>query len=101
MWIGSSLLVSQFEAYLAEQGIKCLLCRVNHAQTNGKLERFYGVNEQKPHQFRSIEEYIHWHSEIKPHMSLNWVAHETPVQAFQRKQPPKQEKIETMEPLVK
>jgi predicted aspartyl protease len=43
MWIGSSLLVSQFEAYLAEQGIKRLLCRVNHAQTKGKLERFYGV----------------------------------------------------------
>jgi putative transposase len=35
--------ISQFEAYLAEQGIKHILCRVNHPQTNGKLERFYGV----------------------------------------------------------
>jgi hypothetical protein len=39
--------ISQFEAYLAEHGIKHLLCRVNHPQTNGKLERFYGVYEQK------------------------------------------------------
>jgi putative transposase len=48
--------ISQFEAYLAEQGIKHILCRVNHPQTNGKLERFYGVYEQKRHQFRSIDE---------------------------------------------
>jgi len=46
--------VSQFEAYLADQGIKHILCRVNHPQTNGKPERFYGVYEQKRHQFKSI-----------------------------------------------
>jgi putative transposase len=93
--------VSQFEAYLAEQGIKHLLCRVNHPQTNGKLERFYGVYDQKRHQFKSIDEYVHWHNEIKPHMSLNWKTLETPIQAFQRKQPPRQERTETTEPLVK
>jgi len=40
-------------------------------ETNGKLERFYGVYDQKRHQFKSIDEYVHWHNEIKPHMSLN------------------------------
>ena len=79
--------ISQFEAYLAEQGIKHLICRVNHPQTNGKLERIYGVYEQKQHQFRSIDEYVHWHNEIKPHLSLNIEALETPIQAFQRKLP--------------
>ena len=93
--------VSQFERYLAEQGIKHILCRVNHPQTNGKLERFYGVYEQKQHQFKSIDEYVHWHNEVKPHMSLNFEALETPIQAFHRKQPPKQERTETAEPLVK
>jgi hypothetical protein len=34
-------------------------------------------------------------------MSLNWETLETPMQAFQRKKPPKEEKIETAEPLVK
>jgi putative transposase len=79
--------ISQFEAYLAEQGIKHVLCRVNHPQTNGKLERFYGVYEQKRHQFRSIDEYVHWHNEIKPHLSLNIDTLETPIQAFHRKLP--------------
>jgi len=31
----------------------------DHAQTNGKLERFYGVYDQKRRQFRSIDEYVH------------------------------------------
>jgi putative transposase len=61
--------ISQFEAYLAEQEIKHILWRVNHPQTNGQLERFYGVCEQKRHQFRSIDEYVHWHNEVKPHLS--------------------------------
>jgi putative transposase len=90
--------ISQFEAYLAEQGIKHILCRVNHPQTNGKLERFYGVYEQKRHQFRSIDEYVHWHNEIKPHLSLNIETLETPIQAFHRKQPPqKTEATQTLQ----
>jgi len=93
--------VSQFEQYLADNGIKHILCRVNHPQTNGKLERFYGVYDQKRHQFKSIDEYVHWHNEVKPHMSLNFEALETPIQAFHRKQPPREEKTETTESLVK
>jgi putative transposase len=77
--------ISQFEAYLTEDGIKHLLCRVSHPQTNGKLERVYGVYEQKQHQFKSIDEYVHWHNEVKPHLSLNIETLETPIQAFHRK----------------
>jgi putative transposase len=88
--------ISQFEAYLAEHGIKHLLCRVNHPQTNGKLERFYGVYEQKQHQFKSVDEYVHWHNEVKPHLSLNIETLETPIQAFHRKLPlEKTEAIQT------
>jgi putative transposase len=36
--------ISQFEAYLASLGIKHILARVNHPQTNGKLERFSSRN---------------------------------------------------------
>jgi len=82
--------VSQFERYLADRGIKHILCRVNHPQTNGKLERFYGVLEDKMihrAQIATIPEYVHWHNEIKPHMSLDWENLETPIQAFQRKLP--------------
>jgi putative transposase len=82
--------VSQFEQYLADQGIRHILCRVNHPQTNGKLERFYGVLEDKMirrAQIATVPEYVHWHNEIKPHMSLDWENLETPVQAFHRKLP--------------
>jgi putative transposase len=90
--------ISQFEAYLTEHGIKHILCRVNHPQTNGKLERIYGVYEQKQHQFKSVDEYVHWHNEIKPHLSLNIEALETPIQAFQRKLPlEKTEAIQTIQ----
>ena len=80
---------SEFEKYLEEKGIRHILCRVNHPQTNGKLERFYGVLDQKWPQFHhDIDAIIKWHNEIKPHMSLNWKELETPIKAFQRKYPP-------------
>ena len=60
-------------------------------ETNGKLERLYGVYDQKQHQFRSIEKYVHWHNEINPHISLNY---DTPIQVFQKKLP--LEKTETI-----
>jgi putative transposase len=88
--------ISQFERYLADNGIKHILCRVNHPQTNGKLERFYGVLEDKMirrAQIATIPEYIHWHNEIKPHMSLNWENLETPIQAFHRKLPEDRKEI--------
>jgi putative transposase len=87
--------ISQFEAYLADHWIKHILCRVNHPQTNGKLERFYGVYEQKQHQFKSVDEYVHWLNEVKPHFSLNIETLETPIQAFHRKQ--SLEKTETVQ----
>jgi len=93
--------ISQFEQYLADNGIKHILCRVNHPQTNGKLERFYGVYEQKQHQFKSIDEYVQWHNEVKPHLSLNIKALETPIQAFHRKLPPEQPKTIPLETKVK
>ena len=80
--------VGRFETFLAEKCIKHILCRVNHPQTNGKLERFYGVCGQKKHQFKSIDEYVRWHNEIKPHLSLDFENLETPIQAFHRKQVP-------------
>jgi putative transposase len=88
--------ISQFEAYLAEQEIKHILCRVNHPQTNGKLERFYGVLEDKMirrAQIAIIPEYVQWHNTIKPHLSLDWVNLETPIQAFHRKLPEDRKEI--------
>jgi len=82
-------------------GIGIVFIRRFSRETNGKLERFYGVYEQKQHQFKSVDEYVHWHNQIKPHLSLNIETLEPPIQAFHRKQPPREEKTETAEPLVK
>jgi hypothetical protein len=41
-------------------------------QTIGKLKRFYGIYEQEQYRFKSIDEYVYWQNEIKPHMSLDW-----------------------------
>jgi len=87
--------ISQFERYLADHDIRHILCRVDHPQTNGKLERFYGIYDQKRHQFKAVDEYVHWHNEVKPHLTLNVESLETPIQAFQRKQP--LEKIEAIQ----
>jgi hypothetical protein len=85
--------ISQFEQHLADRGIKHILCRVNHPQTDGKLERFYGVYYRKEHQFKSIDEYVHWRNEINPHLSLNY---DTPIQTFKKKLPlKKKETIQT------
>jgi len=93
--------ISRFEAFLAERGIRHILARVNHPQTNGKLERFYGVYDQKRHQFSSLEEYVHWHNEIKPHLSLNFEELETPILAFYRKLPQEQQVAAPSEARVK
>jgi len=74
-----------FQQYLAVQGIEHTLGRVNHPQTNGKIERWFGTVKQKRHLFGSMDELVHWYNEIKPHMSLNLDELETPAQAYARK----------------
>lgn len=74
-----------FQAFLEEQGIKHILGRVNHPQTNGKQERFFGTLKSKLHEFDSIGDLIEWYNNIRPHMSLNFENLETPSQAFIRK----------------
>jgi len=32
-----------------------------------------------------MDEYVHWRNEVKPHLSLNFEALETPIQALHRK----------------
>jgi len=65
-----------------------IVARINHPQTNGKIERFFGLLEQKIHLFNSIEEFVYWYNYVKPHMSLNFDELETPYQAFWRKLTP-------------
>lgn len=80
---------SEFEQELVRLEIRHILARVNHPQTNGKLERFHGEIQRKQKWFSGIDELVDWWNNIRPHMSLDWDNLETPAQAFVRKMPQK------------
>lgn len=82
--------ISEFEKFLLDRKVKHIVGRVNHPQTNGKIERLYGTLEQKLRYFKDINEFITWYNEVRPHMSLDWDMLETPKQAFYRKLYPDQ-----------
>jgi len=52
--------------HLKINGIGHIVGRVNHPQTNGKIERFYGTIEEKPALFKSVDEFVSWYNEIRP-----------------------------------
>ena len=76
-----------FQAFLAANQIQHILARVNHPQTCGKVERWFGELKKRVawQDFTTVDEVVRWHNDVKPHMSLNLDALETPRQAFQRK----------------
>ena len=77
---------SDFKDHLEKYGIKPILARVKHPQTNGKLERFYQEYKRHRSAFSSFEGFISWYNE-RPHGSLDLERLETPEMAFRRKMP--------------
>jgi len=71
--------------FLEYHGIRHIRERVNHPQTNGKIERFFSEVERRTPRFCSVERVVHWHNEIKPHSSLDY---NEPAQAFWYRLPP-------------
>ena len=76
---------SKFAEFCKVNGIKQILCRVKHPQSNGKIERWFGLYRQKRDLFPNLKEFVYWYNYVKPHLSLNFDELETPVQAFRRK----------------
>ena len=76
---------SRFRDFLVENKIKQILCRIKHPQSNGKVEKFFDLYQNKRILFKTKEEFILWYNEIRPHRSLNFEILETPQQAFIRK----------------
>jgi putative transposase len=76
---------SRFKAFLDSQGMKQILCRIKHPQSNGKVEKWFQVYKNHRHAFNTKEEFLIWYNEVRPHLSLKLEILETPHQAFIRK----------------
>ena len=73
-----------FKQHLERHGIKPILAKVKHPQTNGKLERWFGEYQRHRLAFSSFGEFVEWYNN-RPHGSLDFERLETPEQAFRRK----------------
>jgi putative transposase len=74
----------EFEGYLHDNDIKHTLCKVGRPQSNGKIERFFQTYEKHRWRFGTLEEFLTFYNEERPHMSLAWDNLETPADAFDR-----------------
>ena len=76
--------LTEFERYLLRNHIRQILGRVNHPQTNGKIEKWFDVLEKKLKFFPSIDACVEWYNTIKPHGALDL---KTPIKAYYQKMP--------------
>jgi transposase InsO family protein len=73
--------VHEYELFLRQSGIRHILCRVNHPQTNGKLEKFHDLYINHRPRFGSLDEFVAWYND-GPHGALNLDIAESPNMAF-------------------
>jgi len=79
---------TEFGLFLEMHGIKHIVARVNHPQTNGKIERWFQTYGKKRSKFHSLGEFLSWYNNERAHMSLKLHYAETPGMAFLRKMDP-------------
>jgi transposase InsO family protein len=73
--------------FLNAQGVKQILCGVNHPQTNGKFEKWFDFYEHHRAKCAIIAVLVEWYNNAM-HGSLNMRVCVTPNQAFVRKKVP-------------
>lgn len=78
---------SVFKRFVNSYGTKIIRARINHPQTNGKIEKWFDCYKRHRSDFNSFQEFVDWYNDIRPHESLDWSILETPTQAFWRKLP--------------
>ena len=76
--------LTEFEIFLMRSHIRHIVGRVNHPQTNGKVEKLFDEIGKKIKFFSSIEECVCWYNTIKPHGALDL---KTPIDAYYEKMP--------------
>jgi putative transposase len=62
-----------FSRWCEEQGIKHILGRVHHPQTNGKIERWFGTYKlEYDDRFRCLNDFIKFYNEVRLHQGINY-----------------------------
>jgi len=70
----------KFQEVLEELGIKHIVARAHHPQTNGKIERWFGTYKRECNErFKSIDEYMQFYNYKRPHQRLEY---KTPAEVF-------------------
>jgi putative transposase len=77
--------LTEFERYLLKGKIRFIMGRVDHPQTNGKIEKFFDIFEKKVKFFSSIDEFFEWYNCVRPHGAFDLSKLETPIQMFYKK----------------
>ena len=73
----------KFQETLEEFGIKHIVARAHHPQTNGKIERWFGTYKREFNErFKNVDEYIDYYNNKRPHQRLNY---KTPADVFFKK----------------
>jgi putative transposase len=68
----------RFEIFCKENGIQQILCRYNHPQSNGKIEKWFDTYQKHRSDFETLEDFLLWYNKVRPHMSLDYKNLETP-----------------------
>lgn len=73
----------KFQEILEEMGIKHIVARAHHPQTNGKIERWFGTYKREFNErFKCIDDYIRFYNYERPHQRLGY---RTPAEIFFKK----------------
>jgi len=69
-----------FTKWCEERGIKHILGRVHHPQTNGKIERWFGTYKTEfDERFETLEAFLKFYNEIRIHQGINY---KRPIEKF-------------------
>jgi len=75
--------IHQFQETLNELGIILVPSKRRHPQTNGKLERFFGILDREfDERFEDLEEFIEWYNSARSSEAVDYMS---PNEAYQKR----------------
>jgi len=73
-----------FTQWCEKQGIRHILGRIHHPQTNGKIERWFGTYKQEyDERFNCLKDFIKYYNEERTHQGIGY---QTPQEKWQKHQ---------------